>query len=186
MPVVVFHPKDASLDAPASSEQMAHRLARWVEESLPTDVEEITVSSVPQPFALALRVGQRMELGGRFRSMMLDLREKSAVDFNGMAALVTPYEVQNQDDDLVLGISLVSRLTKTALASMSLPVLEGTGEEEMAVVSAVLNELGVERVQRHAHPVGTIACQHCGNIQFAMPSLTTVEAGMAPNNATLN
>lgn len=187
LPMVIFHPNGTSLDAPTSSEQLVHRMFRWVEESVaPETVTEITVSSVPQPFSLALRVGQRMELGGRFRQMMLDLRAKSDIDFNGMAALVTPYEVRNKDEDLLLGVSLVSRLTKTALASMTLPVLEGAGEEEMAIVTAVLNELGVERVQQHQHPVGTIACQHCGNIQFALPSMDTVEAGMIPDSHTIN
>lgn len=187
LPVVAFHPTGASLDAPVASEQMVHRMVRWIEESLPQHaVTEITVASVPQPFSLALRVGQRMELGGRFQKMMLDLRAQSDVDFNGMAALVTPYEIRNKDEELLLGVTLVSRLTKTALASMTLPILEGMGEEEMAVVSAVLNELGVERVQHHRHPVGTIACQHCGNIQFALPSMETVQAGMLSDSHTIN
>lgn len=170
LPVVACYRANAAVGVPQASERMMHRLSRWVRTTLESHTDLlIQVSPRPQPFATALQVGDRMLLAARVTGMMHEISERTGVAFNGMSALVAPYAVRAHEN-LVLGISLVSRLTNAPIATLTLPIDGDDGEQEVALVTCVLQDLGTEQVQRQADPIHTLTCQHCGGMQYAMPS----------------
>lgn len=181
LPVVVYHPPGCSVGLPDSSEKTVYRMTRWMQKTLPAvDANAIRVAGQPQPFSVALDVGARMRSDVQLRIIMTTLVKKTGVEPNGMAALVAPYITQNVDGGMTLGVSLISRLTQTTLATVALAVESEDGAEETALATHVLRELGMVCVQHTPHPIDTIACQHCGGIQFSMPTPELAEKGMGP------
>jgi len=179
LPVVAYHP--AHVGVPAASEVVVQRLTTWIRKSLPNFNEEtlaVRVGSQPQPFAVGLTAGTRLRSDVRFRDIMSEVVQRSGVEPNGMAALVAPYSTQNRDGEIMLGVSLVSRLTGSRVATVALPVESNTGSEEVALATSLLKEMGMFCTQHHAAPINTFACQHCGGIQFANPAPEVVRRGV--------
>lgn len=181
LPVVVYHPEGCAVGLPDSSEQTMHRMTRWLQKTLPNlDANAVRVASQPQPFSVALGVGERMRNDIKLRIVINTLVQKTGVEPNGMAALVAPYVTQNRDGDMTLGVSLISRLTQSTLATVALPVSSADGAEEAALTTHALRDMGMVCVQHAPHPIDTIECQHCGMIQFNMPNPEIAVKGMGP------
>ncbi|WP_126223672.1 hypothetical protein [Burkholderia ambifaria] len=185
LPVVVYHPPGAQVSLPAESEQTAERLTRWIRASLPgVGDEQLTIraGSRPHPYSVALEVGKRMRRDARARYLIAETMARSNVEPHGMAALVAPYAVANADGELTLGVSLVSRLTGAAIAVMQMPVDTEDGREEVALTTYLLNQMGVDCTEHRPEPIQTIACQHCGSIQYSMPHPAIVSKGISSAN----
>ena len=185
LPVVVYHPPGVQVCLPAESEQTAERLTRWIRASLPgVGDEQLTIraGSRPQPYSVALEVGKRMRRDARARYLISETMARSNVEPHGLAALVAPYAVANADGELTLGVSLVSRLTGAAIAVMQMPVDTDDGREEVALTTYLLNQMGVDCTEQRPEPIHTIACQHCGSIQYSMPHPAIVSKGLSSAN----
>lgn len=183
LPVVVYHPAGASITLPEASEQMMYRVNRWIERSMPADLLKdlsIRIASQPQPFSVGMVVGRRMLNDFRMRGLIGALVSKSGVEPNGMAALVSLYQAQNRNNALTVGVSLVSRLTGNNLATINLQISTDDGREELALTTHVLKDLGIESTVHNPYPVPTIACQHCGKLQFAMPPAELINKDVEP------
>ena len=70
----------------------------------------------------------------------------------------------------------------THLATLSLPVESDDGQEEVALASHILKDMGMDCIQDYHQPIHTIACQHCGNFQFALPSADVAFKGLTEQN----
>lgn len=188
LPVVVYHPPGAPIDVPAASEDLAERLGAWIEASVPeASVEEnefaVQVCLQPHPFTTAQLVGKRMRNEAQMHGVISQIVAKSSVSPNGMAALIALYAPQ-QSDDLVLGVSLTSRLTGAAIATLNMRVESDDGSEEVALATYMLSSLGMTCVQRRDEPVDTIICQHCGGMQFLLPNPAIAQHGVEPDRST--
>lgn len=173
LPFVTYAPAGVSQAMPLSSARMVTRMTQWVtatlEPRLGSDLV-VHVGQLPQPFSLALRVGARLRMDVRLREVMMRVCSDSGVEPNGLAALVAPYAAQHSADTFMVGVSLVSRLTKNVVATLSLPIETADGEEELALATHILKDLGLRCIEDYHQPIETISCQHCGGIQFAMPT----------------
>ncbi len=182
MPFIAFSPEGLPPSLPAASEKTLHRMTQWVSETLKPSLADdfvVHVAQYPQPFSLSLRVGERLAMDVRLREMMLRVSNESGIEPNGLAALVAPYATRQSDGTFMVGVSLVSRLTKNVMATLALPVESEDGLEEVALASHILKDMGMECIQDTRHPIPTIACQHCGNIQYALPSPEIAFKGIA-------
>lgn len=178
LPVVACHPAGAEIGLPAPSERTMHRLSKWVADSFDQqdgDAERLVVhvAPQPQPFSEALGVGERLVLDVSLREQVMMACARADVQPNALAALVAPYVAHEMEDEFVLGVSLVSRLTGAFVETLSLPVgaSQDTPSEIVSMVHCILQEMGMQMVQLRHDPIDTIACQHCGNLQYALPGL---------------
>lgn len=173
LPFVTFAPEGLAQALPLASAKTTTRITQWATATLQAmDFDGVTVHAgpAPQPFSLALRVGVRLRMDAYLRQSMQGVFAASGVEPNGLAALVAPYANRQTDGTFMVGVTLVSRLTKNVVATMTLPVESADGEDEVALTIHVLKDLGMECVQDSPAPIDTIACQHCGNFQFALPN----------------
>jgi hypothetical protein len=182
MPFIAFSPEGLPPSLPMSSEKTVHRMTQWVNATLEPVFENGFVAHIaqyPQPFSLSLRVGERLRMDVRLRELMLRVSNDSGVEPNGLAALVAPYAMRQTDGTFMVGVSLVSRLTKNVVATLALPVESDDGQEEVALATHILKDMGMDCIQDFHEPIATIACQHCGNFQFALPSPDVAFKGIA-------
>jgi hypothetical protein len=182
LPFVAFSPEGLPPSLPASSEKTVHRMTEWVSKTLvPVLADDfvVHVAQYPQPYSLSLRVGERLSMDVRLREMMYRVSNESGIEPNGLAALVAPYAMRQADGTFMVGVSLVSRLTKNIMGTLALPVETEDGLEEVALAAHILKDMGMECIQDTRHAIPTIACQHCGNIQFALPSPEVAFKGIA-------
>jgi hypothetical protein len=173
LPFVTFAPEGMTQTLPLASAKTTTRITQWATASLQAmQAGSATVHAgpAPQPFSLALRVGTRLRMDAYLRESMQGVCAASGVEPNGLSALVAPYATRQTDGTFMVGVTLVSRLTKNVVATLALPVESADGEDEVALTIHVLKDLGMECVQDVPAPIDTIACQHCGNFQFALPS----------------
>lgn len=188
LPMVAFHPAGVAISIPAESERTGYRLTQWIKDTLTPSIGTdfyVRAALRPQPFSVALDVGERLRLEANLREIMGRVCIERGVEPNGMSALVAPYAVRQLNGQLMLGVSLVSRLTGGTMATVSLPVETKTGAEEVDLVTHVLKDMGMHCVQDRSEPIPTIACQHCGGVQFAMPSPECAAHGMAEASRSL-
>jgi hypothetical protein len=182
LPFIAFSPEGLPPSLPMGSTKTVHRMTQWVSETLQPALNDGFVAHVaqyPQPFSLALRVGERLRMDVRLRELMLRVSNDSGVEPNGLAALVAPYAMRQTDGTFMVGVSLVSRLTKNVVATLALPLESDDGREEVALATHILKDMGMECIQDFHEPIATIACQHCGNFQFALPSPDVAFKGLA-------
>lgn len=176
LPVVARHPAGADMPLPASSDQTTHRVTKWVTDSLTQlGVQDVAVHVAPAPrvFADAFTLGDRLKLDVEIRERITLVCDESGMQPNGLAALVAPYVTrQMADGSFVLGVSLVSRLTATFIATVGL-TFSGTAadQEVVELVGRILRELGMQVVQMRNEPIQTTSCQHCGHLQYSMPAV---------------
>ncbi|MBU9200416.1 hypothetical protein KTD31_03485 [Burkholderia multivorans] len=185
MPFIAFAPEGHPPVMPMASQRTVTRMTKWVTDSLTPALGKdfaVHVAPQPQPFSLALRVGERLRMDVRLREIMIRVTHDSGVEPNGLAALVAPYVTRQSDGTFMVGVTLVSRMTKNVVGTLSLPVETSDGEEEVALATHILRDLGMECVQDYHHPVQTLACQHCGNFQFALPSPDVAFKGVSQAN----
>jgi hypothetical protein len=182
LPFIAFSPEGLPPSLPMGSAKTVHRMTQWVSATLEPVLKDGFVAHVaqyPQPFTLALRVGERLRMDVRLRELMLRLTNDSGVEPNGLAALVAPYATRQSDGSFMVGVSLVSRLTKNVVATLALPIESADDREVVALATHILKDLGMECIQDFHEPISTIACQHCGKFQFALPSPDVASKGMA-------
>lgn len=177
LPFVAKHPAGVDIGMPHPCERVLHRLTKWVTDSLDgrvADLSEVAVHVGPQPhaFSAALPVGERLQLDVKVREMLTEVCDQAQVHPNGLAALVAPYVTRQMNDEYVLGISLVSRLTGAFVATLSL-VIDFDDKDGFVVGMAarVLEEMGMQVIQLRHEPISTITCQHCGHLQYAIPHI---------------
>lgn len=183
LPFVAHHPVGAAIGLVPASERTMHRVSRWVLDSIgrrPEQTFEAHVAAAPQLFSEALAVGERLCMEVSLREMVLTVCEHAGVEPNGLAALVAPYSVavDEDDDSQVLGITMVSRLTGAYIAT--LPISMGTfGPQDQEhqglrvnLAYRILQDMGMQAIQLRHEPIETFACQHCGNLQYARPTVT--------------
>lgn len=177
LPFVAKHPAGADINLPAPSERVNHRVGKWIAESLEQQrgvLTDVAVHVAPQPhaFAAALPVGERLFIDVRIREMLTAVCDQVNIQPNGLAALVAPYVTKQMNDTYVLGVSLVSRLTGSFVATLSLVVdYDDTEGHIVGMTSRILGEVGMQVIQLRHDPINTISCQHCGNLQFALPAI---------------
>ena len=173
LPFVAFAPDGHAPMMPAASSKTVSRMSQWAAVSLTHALGpdfETYVASQPQPYTLALRVGARLRMDVHLRELMARVTADSGVEANGLAALVAPYATRQMDGSLLVGVSLVARMTRNVVATLALPVESDDGQEEVALITHILRDMGMACIQQHASPIDTISCQHCGGLQFALPS----------------
>lgn len=181
MPFVAFSPEGQTPVMPTASSKTVARMTQWVAASLaPVLGKEFDtyVASQPQPYTLALRVGARLRMDVRLRELMVRVSADSGVEANGLAALVAPYATRQMDGSLLVGVSLVARMTRNVVATLALPVESDDGQEEVALVTHILRDMGMDCIQQHGSTINTISCQHCGGLQFALPSAEVAFKGL--------
>lgn len=186
LPFVTFSPEGVSPAMPLGSAKTMNCMTRWVTGTLEPRLKDnfvVHVAHVPQPFTLGLRVGDRLLTDVRLREVMLRVCNDSGVEPNGLAALVAPYATRQSDGTFMVGVSLVSRLTKNVVATLALPVESENGLDEVALATHILKDMGMECIQDAHEPIQTTACQHCGNFQFELPNPEIAGTGMAANNS---
>ncbi len=182
MPFVAYCPAGLPPSLPATSTKALNRMQQWIAMTLdPVLSDKFTchIAPLPQPFTLALRVGERLHLDVKLRELMMRVTTDSGVQPNGLAALVAPYATRQDDGTYMIGVSLVARMTKNVVATLALPVETDDGQEELALALHILRDLGMEAIQQHTSPINTFACQHCGGVQFALPTLAIANRGLA-------
>jgi hypothetical protein len=173
LPFVTFAPEGMTQTLPMASAKTTTRITQWATDTLQAILADgftVHAGPAPQPFSLALRVGVRLRMDAHLRESMQRVCAASGVEPNGLAALVAPYATRQTDGTFMVGVSLVSRLTKNVVATLTLPVESDDGQDEVALTRHVLKDLGMECIQDVEAPIDTIACQHCGEFQFALPS----------------
>jgi len=186
LPFVAFAPEGLPPTMPMGSAKTTTRMTQWATDTLQpmlADGFSVHVGHVPQPFSLALRVGQRLRTDVHLRELMQRVSAESGVAPNGLAALVAPYATKQTDGTFMVGVSLVSRLTKNVVATLSLPAESEGGEDEVAQVTHILKDMGMDCIQDFHAPITTIACQHCGNLQYALPNAQVAFDSMAKPSA---
>lgn len=180
LPVVVNHPEGQDIPMPTPSEQMSNRLASWVAATIRKENNgleaQVRASVQPHPFTVALDTGEDFYLDFKVRNLLATVSENVNVHPHGMAALVAPYAVQ-RGEQFILGITLVSRMTKAVLANMAIPV-DSDGTVEAHIAADALRAAGVESVELHEQPVISVVCQHCGELQYAKPQDLTATRGV--------
>lgn len=190
LPVVAYHPAGAEITLPSASSKTVLRMTHWIESTLSSSITsndyEVRVAPQPHPFSVALEVGERQRLDVKFRAMLAQICDQAKVHPNGMAALVAPYAVRQTDGHLTLGVTLVSRMTQAVVATIGIPVTSEDAQEEIATATYLLREMGMEHIQQHAAPIPTVACQHCGNLQYARPSQEAAFNGMATSTGSVH
>lgn len=186
LPVVVNHPEGAPLTMPAACQVTAARLTTWVASTIRQQNDGLEalvhVAQAPHPFTVALDAGERFELDFKVRNLLGKVSVKANIHAHGMAALVAPYAI-NGGESYVLGITLVSRMTNTVLATLAIPV-KTDGQSEAQLAANTLREVGLESIQLSPDAIGSVECQHCGGLQYAHPSHEVAARGMlamAPN-----
>ncbi len=182
MPFVTFSPEGLAPVMPQGSAKMMNRMTQWVSATLEPALGHdfaVHVAHLPQPFSLSLRVGERMLMDVKLRELMSRVTMDSGVETNGLAALVAPYATRQSDGTFMVGVSLVSRMTKNVVATLTLPVESEDGQEEVALATHILKDMGMDCIQHTESPIHTIACQHCGGLQFALPSEEVAFRGVA-------
>lgn len=183
LPFVAKHPAGLDIDMPAPDERVNHRVHKWIRDSLTVQggsLADVAVHVAPQPhpFAAALPVGERMLIDVRVREMLTAVCDQVDIRPNGLAALVAPYVTKQMNDTYVLGISLISRLTSSFVATLSLVVdFDDTEGHIVGMTSRILEEVGMQVIQLRHEPIDTISCQHCGHLQFAMPAISSNHSG---------
>lgn len=185
LPFIAFSPEGLPPAMPLGSAKTMSRMSQWVTATLQPKLNDafvVHVAHLPQPFSLSLRVGERLRMDVRLRELMMRVCNDSGVEPNGLAALVAPYATRQSDGTFMVGVSLVSRLTKNVVATLSLPVESDDGQEEVALASHILKDMGMDCIQDYHQPIHTIACQHCGNFQFALPSADVAFKGLTEQN----
>ncbi|KVP39536.1 hypothetical protein WJ87_04680 [Burkholderia ubonensis] len=185
LPVVAFSPDGLPPSMPMGSAKTMNRMNQWVTATLEPVLKDafvVHVAHLPQPFSLSLRVGERLRMDVRLRELMMRVCNDSGVEPNGLAALVAPYATRQSDGTFMVGVSLVSRLTSNVVATLALPVESEDGQEEVALAAHILKDMGMDCIQDFQHPIHTIACQHCGHFQFALPSADVAGKGLAEQN----
>jgi hypothetical protein len=189
LPFVAFAPQGVPPTLPLGSAKTTARLTQWVNATLaPTMANEfaLTVGQLPQPFTLALRVGDRLRTEVVLRESMHRICASSGVEPNGLAALVAPYSTATSDETFMVGVSLVSRLTQNVVATLSLPVVSEAGQEEVALATHILNDMGMDCIQDFNGALQTSACQHCGKFQYALPNVEVAGNKMAAPAANVH
>lgn len=180
LPVVVNHPEGHDIPMPAPSEAMATRLASWVTSTIRKENNgleaQVRASAQPHPFTVALEAGEDFHLDFKVRNLLAKVSTTVNVHPHGMAALVAPYAVQ-RGEQFILGITLVSRMTKAVLANLAVPV-DTDGVVEAQVAAEALRAAGMESVELHEAPVLSVVCQHCGELQYAKPQDLTASRGV--------
>lgn len=182
LPFVAFAPEGSAPALPMGSTKTATRMTQWASATLEAMGAAgciVTAGPAPQPFSMALSVGQRLRMDVSLRELMQRVCADSGVEPNGLAALVAPYATPQTDGTFMVGVTLTSRLTKNVVATLSLPVESADGQDEVALTIHVLRDLGMDCIQDVPAPIDTIACQHCGEFQFAIPSADVAGSGIA-------
>lgn len=183
LPFVVYAPAGKAPALPAVSNKALNRMQQWISMTLDPvmgDTFNSNVAQLPQPFTLALRVGERLHMDFKLRELMHRVTVDSGVEPNGLAALVAPYATRQSDGTYMIGVTLVSRMTKNVIATLSLPVETDDGQEELALAIHILRDMGMDAIQQHSTPINTFACQHCGGMQFALPNPAVATRGITP------
>lgn len=177
LPMVAFHPDEKPVLPPHSSNVIT-RMSQWFQASvgLPPGSFELHALSQPHPFSVALPVGESIRQDIMLRKMLSTICQQTAMAPNAMAGLVAPYAVRQADGNLVMGITLVSRLTQAVVATLSLPVNSDDVSEDVARVTHVLRDMGMDCLQVQQEPIPTIACQHCGTMQYMAPNPQTLKS----------
>ena len=180
LPFVAFSPSGFPASRPADSSHTTTRLSRWVANTLTPVMGDKFTSYViqPHPFTAALAAGHRLYLDVKLRAMMLTISHQTGVEPNGLAALVAPYAAKQSDGAFMVGITLVSRMTQNFVATVSLPVESEDGQDELAATLHILRDMGMVAIQHQTESLPTYACQHCGKVQFAMPSPAVANQGV--------
>lgn len=182
LPFVACHPAGTGISLPPASERTMHRVEKWVTTTLAGTLKksadiEVHVAGYPQPFAEGMLQGERRVIDITLRETVMRVCTHTEVHPNGLAALVAPYITRQMEDEFVLGISLVSRLTGSFIATIPLRIgmrnmSDAQQQEEIvSLANGVLRDMGLQVIQLRHTPIDTIACQHCGNLQYAMPNL---------------
>lgn len=177
LPVVAHHPAGTDIILPAPSDKTTHRATKWVTDTLnQMGVQDVAIHVAPTPrvFADAFVVGERLKLDVEIRERIMQVCDETGMQPNGLAALVAPYVTRQMDDGThVLGVSLVSRLTTSFIATISLPFsgITNADHDEVALIGRILQELGMQVVQMRSEAIETISCQHCGHLQYSMPAV---------------
>lgn len=186
MPFVSYSPEGLQPSMPDASQKAIVRMTKWIAETLAPVLGDDFSSHIahqPQPFTLALRVGERLRMDVKLREMMLRVSMDSGVEPNGLTALVAPYATRQSDGTFMVGVSLMSRMTKNIIATLALPVESEDGQEEVALATHILRDMGMASIQQHAAPINTFNCQHCGGVQFALPNPDFAGRGIAEQTA---
>lgn len=186
LPFVARLPENMDIVPPQEHERVAYRLTKWIHASLASlgfaqDSVNVQVLPKPQPFAAALDAGGRSYMNLRLTEMTLTICEKVNVQPNGLVALTAAYFAPNLQDTCayVLGVTLRSRLTGDYVGTVTLPMPQDAEAPEDAVLRAqqLLQGLGIQITQVIGAPIHTNACQHCGHLQYQMPTLPS-DAGL--------
>lgn len=181
LPVIVNHPEGQAIGMPKASDSAAGRIANWVSGTLQQEHQvlnaEVSAGPQPHPFSVALEVGERLHLANKVRRLLRQVSAAVGVHPHGMAALVTPYALDH-GAKVVLGVTLASRLTKTVLANLDIPI-DSDGAEESALAAQTLRDAGLDSVQLKRQMVESLVCQHCGKLQFEKPSADAINSGHA-------
>lgn len=180
LPFVAYSPAGFPASLPAASSKTTSRLSQWISETLePVLGAEFTSHPIqPSPFTLGLRAGDRLLMDVKLRSMMLTIGNQSGVEPNGLAALVAPYATRSSDGAFMIGVSLMARMTQNVVATLALPVTSHDGQEELALTTHILRDMGMVAIQQQDDAISTFACQHCGKVQFAMPNPAFASQGV--------
>ena len=171
LPFVVKHPADTRIAVPLANEQVIFRITKWVTERL-TSEAVVQVFDQPEPFSDAIATGERYFRKLDFNQVISDVCLEMGVMPSGMSVLLAGYAARNSGhiQEALLGISVVSRLTGVVLATISMPVA-GDLDDFIADAKAAMILNGVGRVQVASELINTFACQHCGEIQLAIPGV---------------
>jgi hypothetical protein len=186
LPVVVKHGAGAPIEQPAPDAVMAARLATWVDQTI-TEANNgikalVRVSEQPYLYTEALDAGEKFELDVKVVSLVESVSEQVKVHAHGMSALVAPYH-ELRTDEFVLGITLTSRLTNVALATLAIPIVS-EGMDESLQASKTLQKMGLH-VHVHMSPIASKSCQHCGEMQLSQLEGNTAARVFPVTPATL-
>ncbi|GBG14352.1 UDP-N-acetylmuramoyl-tripeptide--D-alanyl-D-alanine ligase [Novimethylophilus kurashikiensis] len=177
LPFITRHAPGVAVEPPAADERVMHRVQKWISDSLTAQSVDLTdfaihVAPTPESYAAGMPAGERIFIDVRIREMMTGLCDQLNVLPNALAALVAPYVTKQMDDTYVLGVSLVSRLTGAYMATLSMQVdYDDPHGHIVGMTSRILNEMGMQVIQLRHDPIQTVSCQHCGNLQYAVPVL---------------
>lgn len=166
LPMVVRHPASQGINSPSSDEKVMFRVTKWVKESLP-EAADITVLGAPEPFSMALESGERFFRSKYFEDFVGETEARFGVSPRGLVCLLASYHTE--DDEEFLGLSLVSKLTGDVLNTTAVPLKSAV--THLNECKAVLQSLGVSCVMA-PESLDSKACQHCGELQYAIPRIT--------------
>lgn len=178
LPVVVCRPATSPLAQVQPDADLHAHLTKWLSDALAAakaPATQIILGAGPAPFSMGAHDGATLEVAELARARVLSYLGDQQMLPKGMAAFIAPYSIGGTD--LVVGISLMSRLTQRTQHLMSLrlnPSYTQDGAKEVAAVAAALTSLGLANVSATNHIHHTDTCHSCGAPQMATPTFNEI------------